>query len=176
MVWYNSLSWAWACLYIFLSLHFWFSWVLLLKSVLRMRQPCTKQSNTNFAVPVAAFEKAWQVTTRQSRVSGIHVLVFIEFLPLMVWVGVKLSVSPLVRPVLVCGDHACPRASVQGVSHGAGGSVSLISNVRSIISNVTKMTECLCDVMIRTSPVATMCHGILSSGTEAVEYGVWIAA
>ena len=57
MVWYNSLAWGWACLYSFLSLHFWFSWVLLLKSVLRMRQPCTKQSNTNSAYLNAAFEQ-----------------------------------------------------------------------------------------------------------------------
>ena len=52
MVWNNSLAWAWACLYIFLSVHFWFSWVLLLKSVLRMRQPCTEWSNSKSATEI----------------------------------------------------------------------------------------------------------------------------
>ena len=95
----------------------------------------------------------------------------------MVSVCLKLSVSPLtlVRPVLVCGDHVCPRASasVQGVSHGAGGSVSLISNVRSIISNVTMMSQCLYDVMIRASLVATMCHLTLSSDQPMQAQRLW---
>ena len=75
-------------------------------------------------------------------------LFFLFYPPLMVCVCIKPSVFPPGQCwyVVTTCVHA-PVSSDQGVSHGAGGSVSLISNVRSIISIVTMMSRHIVSVM-----------------------------
>ena len=61
-----------------LSVHFWFSWTLLLESVLRMCKPSTEFSTTNYAIPVTAFKNTCESNAhwakKPKKAFAIHLL------------------------------------------------------------------------------------------------------